>query len=231
MDFEQLNMYYFRYRREPSSITFADVYREARRLFLRLHRSKMRSAGYRDQDDADCVFHDVIMRQVDRELDDLGKPLATALNNARIDYYRKEQTRAKYFDNSVSVEPRDYDEDASTSYVEAVSLNDEYEFTRKKNAKDQRQLISRILESVKIHFDSITVVAVEGILSDPITVVAVNEIMSGASVQAVATALGLQRNTIDRKILRLGRFLPKDCIIHEFLPEGYSVKREYVAAS
>lgn len=230
MNFEQLNMYYFRYRQEPSQTTFADVYREAVRLFLRLHRSKMRAAGYRDQDDADSVFNDVIMRQVERELDDLGKPLAVALNNARIDYYRKEQTRAKYFDPYVRVEPRDYDDDAPTSFAEPESPKDEYEFTRKKNTEEQRQLLSRILESAKILFDPTTVAAVEGPGSDPVTVAAVNEIKSGANAFSIARSLGLQRNTVERKILRLGRYLPEECDIREYLPEGFYVKSAYIPA-
>lgn len=190
----------------------------------------MRSSGYGDNDDADMVFNDVIMRLAERDVDDFGKALVRALSNGRIDHFRKEKTRQKYVDNRVTVGEPNYEEDASTSNVTPEAPADEYVFNRRKNTEDQRQLISRILESAKIQFDPTTVTAVEGPGSDHVTVTAVNEIKSGANAFSIARSLGIARNTVDRKILRLGRYLPEGCDIREYLPEGYGVKREYVIA-
>lgn len=230
MDFEQLNMYYCRYRTSPTTYNFVDMYTEAKRLLRTLNRSKMRRSGYGDNDDADMVFNDVIMRMADRQVDDFGKALVRALSNGRIDHFRKEISRLKHVDSYTMVGDPDYEEDAPTSNVIPEAPADEYVFNRKKNTEDQRQLISRILESAKILFDPTTVTAVEGPDSDHVTVTAVNEIKSGANAFSVARSLGLQRNTVDRKILRLGRFLPEGCDIREYLPDSVYVKSEYIPA-
>lgn len=230
MNFEQLNTLYRQYRKHPSSPNFTDMYEEAAKLLRKINRSKVRSSGYGDFNDADQIFNDVIQKLASREVDDFGKALVRSLHNGRLNFFRGEQRRLNHYDHYRTPGDTPEDEDAPTSTVIVIAAPDEYEFTRKKKTEDQRQLISRILESAKILFDSTTVTAVVGPNSDPVTVTAVNEIMTGVSVKSIADSLGIHHSTVGRKIKRLAAFKPAADDLRDYFPTDHEVKREFLSA-
>lgn len=89
----------------------------------------------------------------------------------------------------------------------------------KKKEAQQRQLLNFLLESTKIQNDPTMTAIIEGL-------------PRYNSVMALAKALGLQRNTVDRKLRRLARYYDPE--IHgdilDYFPDGVRVKREFLTA-
>lgn len=146
--------------------------------------------------------------------------LISCLNKKAIDVSRsRAKTYSRY--NVLTDFRYTHEDDAPTSSA-PISDKSDYvleDAVHKKKEDYQRQLVAFLLESGTIHNDSDMVATIEGI-------------KRGETVNAIAKSLGLQRNTIDRKLQRLARFYdPKiHGDIRDYLPDGIRIKREYLLA-
>lgn len=202
------------YLETKSANSFEDMYKEAKTNFLQLHRARLIRSGWGDTNDADEIFDSTILKLSRRDdLKDFGKSLSNALLTATLDFIKSARRYRNRFELTI---------DKETDDAPTLTVSDEYQvedivFTKGKG--DQRQLITFILESAKIHEDPTMTDIIEGIKYYP-------------TINALAGALGLQRNTVDRKLRRLARlYLPKDHgDITDYLPRYMEVKREFITA-
>ncbi|MEC0167910.1 hypothetical protein [Paenibacillus graminis] len=191
MSFEQLNKLAAEYYTTRSQDVFRSLYAEAKRVFQSQNRGRVCSSGYGDRNDADSILDDVILKLTQKDtLSGFGAQMATALKNARIDWFRKEKTHSKHYELTVDKA----NEDASTSEIpDGTTTEDIITQRHKKKEADQRQLIDFLVRSVKT--DATTTSIVEAYMFAPLS----------AKPTEIAKSLGLHHETAKRKLHRLAR--------------------------
>lgn len=132
-----------------------------------------------------------------------------------------------YYKRQISIldaTPNSEEEDEPRLLIEKSKCQDQnndndFIATHKKKEAQQRQLLNFLLESAKIQNDPTMTAIIEGL-------------PRYETVMALAKALGLQRNTVDRKLRRLARHYNPE--IHgdilDYFPDGVRIKREFLTA-
>ncbi|PAD72407.1 sigma-70 family RNA polymerase sigma factor [Paenibacillus campinasensis] len=220
MGTEKLNKAFQAYRLNPDGDSFNDLYTLARETFLAPNRGKLAVMGHRDVNDADAIFDDVFLRiSGDVDIRDFAHTMRTSLRNARIDLIRSESSRRKWIDRYLD-DDSDKDESAPTLQLRSEeNVECEAIFSEKKKRTNQRQLIDSLLESAKI-------------LLDPTMIAVIERIKRGETPNAIAKSLGLQRNTVDRKLRRLARGYDRNIHgdITDYMPDSVRIRREFLTA-
>ncbi|MBG9735803.1 hypothetical protein [Paenibacillus alvei] len=147
--------------------------------------------------------------------------LSMSFRNARINYHkhRRYRERNEEYDESRKSENENKLNIVDTLRSETDTSGEVIINLYKKKEAQQRQLLNFLLESAKIQNDQTMTAIIEGLPRYP-------------TVMALAKALGLQRNTVDRKLRRLARNYNPE--IHgdilDYFPDGVRIKREFLSA-
>jgi DNA-directed RNA polymerase specialized sigma24 family protein len=220
LEFEKLNIAFDLYRSSPSQDNFSRLYNAAKDLFFLPNRGKMIAMGYPNTSDADEIFDDVVLKVTQKEnILDIGPMLRTSLRNARINFVDSERRRRGKIGVYLDEEFSDGECAPKLKPPEVESAEKELLFNEEKKRADQRQLVNSLLESSKIHLD-------------PMMIAVIERVKSGETPNAIATAYGLGRNTIDRKLRNISRNFDRNrsgCIT-DYIPEGLRMKREFISA-
>jgi len=188
MTLEKLNILANIYRKERTNETFQDVYDElvdARKI----NRSLILQEQTGDEADALEIFHDVLMRVLDKDVE-FGRFFHRSLKNARIDFFRKrkrERTRQRSLDAMT-----DTDEGAATPKILRSDYNLEEDAIITKEA-DHRQVIDFLVRNGKP--DATTSAIVE----------AFRNAHPSATRNEIAKEMGLHHNVVKRKLTALSR--------------------------
>lgn len=202
----KLNMLHVQYLGCEDARSRNDVFAEIYALTKRardINRSQVTTSGYGDEADAQTIFDDVIVKMLrDSRITDFERTLNRRLKTKRIDLLRgtsRRRTRQCSLEELI--------EGAPTPATLQVSGIDKEVFHRKKET-DQRQLIDFLLRSAKT--DATTTTIVEAFLIAPLS----------ASPNAIAKSIGLHHETVNRKLLSLGR---------RYDANRFGDRREYLA--
>jgi DNA-directed RNA polymerase specialized sigma24 family protein len=219
MKFKKLNRLVDIYRLNKDQLVFAKIYEEVVEERQTHERLVVRS-GYGDAGDAESLFNETLLTLVERiDVVDFGKMLSGALRTARFCFYRREKRhRQRYVLDSIN---RDAGDEAPTSNLTEDEFHLEVsviENLTKKKRDQQYKLLISLHESARIPFDSKMVDAIEE--------------LPRFSIEALAKALGLKRNTIARKLKRLERAYVriKHGDIADYIPSSLRIKREHIAS-
>jgi hypothetical protein len=192
---EQLNNAAQAYKSNPCNVTFEVVYgltEDQRKLNLRV----IVRSGYGSEHEAHDVFTDTLFRLLQKDgVLDFAKMFSVSLKNARFDFYRKEKRRrSKLWDEPVTqYDDESVDTPMSRKFVDNHSAEDRaLERHRKKKAAD---VVDHLLRISQTQFGS-TMTAIIEEIKQP----------DHKSVNALAKAHGLERNTVSRKLSALSRF-------------------------
>ncbi|NOU98436.1 hypothetical protein [Paenibacillus planticolens] len=220
-NFEKLNKLVDTYRATMDQAVFSEIYEEVSEERRTNKRMVVRS-GFGDENDADSIFNEKLFKLIGREdIVDFGKTFSTTLKRARLTFFRDEKRRrARYILAPKSNSDCDSDE-APTSHLIADELDMEYEVVErldKKKEDQQRQLLVSLHESGRIPFDSEMVPAIKE--------------LPRFSIEALARALGVQRNTLARKFERLARAYDRNVHgdVADYISPYLRIKREYIAS-
>lgn len=207
---QQLNTLHVRYIQTPDNDVFAEIYaltKPARDM----NRRKVIASGCGDEADAQTVFDDVITKMVyDDKITDFERTLNKRLRTKRIDLLRgsvRKRARQCSLDEM-------YEGEAEGTPMPAAALgrmkteSAELDYINAKKETDQRQLIDFFSRSCKT--DTATTTIVEAFLIAP----------DSASPNAIAKSIGLHHETVNRKLLSLGR---------RYDANRFGDRREYLA--
>jgi DNA-directed RNA polymerase specialized sigma24 family protein len=224
-NFGKLNTLVDTYRATKDQAVFAEIYAEVDEERRTNKRLVLRS-GLGDENDADSIFDERLFKLISRDdVIDFGKLLSTALKNARLSFYRAEKRRRAHYILAPKSNSDDDGDEAPTSHLIADELDMEHEAVErldKKKEDQQRQLLVSIHESARIPFDSEMVRAIKEL----------QRLEQRFSIEALAKALGIQRNTLARKLERLGRAYDRNVHgeITDYIPTYLRIKRSYLAS-
>lgn len=223
MDLRKLNSLDKAYREEKSEENFRHLYEEASRIFLKVNRARYRKVIGADDNDADEVFDEVLLKLAgDPNVKDFGRMFSRSLLNAFKDFSkvtRRRLNRLEWDELSDDVDSGPLVDEPPN--VKCIAVEDSYPVLEK-NIADQKYLVDYICESAKIQLDPITAATVDLIKDD-----------AGMTLNAIAKSLGLGqngRNIVARRIERLSRHLPANCYILDFMPKDHEIKREFLSA-
>ncbi|QOT13686.1 hypothetical protein JNUCC32_31295 (plasmid) [Paenibacillus sp. JNUCC32] len=220
MSLEKLNKAFQEYKANSCEESLVLMYKIARKVFLIPNRGKLITMGYIDPNDADTIFDDVFWKlSKDREIKEFALAMRTSLRNARIDFVRSESSRRKKIEHYLD-EHTTESEGAPTLVLKAdVDVEGEALQNEEKKRTNQRQLIDSLLESAKILLDPTMIAVIEGT-------------MRGETPNAIAKSLGLQRNTVDRKLRRLARNYDRKVHgdLSDYLPKSLRLRSEFISA-
>ncbi|WP_317981523.1 hypothetical protein [Paenibacillus glycanilyticus] len=182
-----MNMLANVYRIERTNEAFRAVYDELSDV-RNMNRAIIMRAGNGDESDAMQIFHDVLMRILDKDVE-FGRVFHSSLKNARIDFFRKrkrERTRQRSLD---AMTDESADEGAATPKVLRSDYDLEHEVLKTKEA-DHRQVIDFLVDPTQV---------------DTVTTLIVTEFPKHKTVTALAKALGLHHEVVKRKLHALSR--------------------------
>lgn len=220
MSLEKLNIAFREYKANSCQDSLLSMYKIARRTFLVPNRGKLITMGYIDPNDADTIFDDVFWKlSKDHGIKDFALAMRTSLRNARIDFVRSENSRRKKIEHYLDEHTAE-SEGAPTLILKAnADVEGEVLHREEKKRTNQRQLIDSLLESAKILLDPTMTAIIEGT-------------MRGETPNAIAKSLGLQRNTVDRKLRRLARNYDRQVHgdISDYLPKDLRLRSEFISA-
>ncbi|WP_196300138.1 hypothetical protein [Paenibacillus polymyxa] len=180
---------------------------------MRRHRVRVISTGVCDSTDALTVFDDVFLRMSTMDsVDGFGQLFATSLKNARNNLLRDTLRRVSRFCLTV-------DEDDGGTPIPPQASEDFADTQVLKKEDDQSQLIAYLSDPTQV--DSDTTAIVSTFLQDEYE-----------SVRALAKALGLHPEAVNRKLRKLGHRYDANRFgnISDYLPEGLRVNRKYISA-
>lgn len=223
MDLQKLNILHERYL----AASFTDREEIVRQMYDELMNQRLKNgaivvrSGYGDEADALSLFNETLAKVLSKDsVREFGKTFAKSLKNARIDFFRKEKrrrppsgTKLVSFDES-----RNRDDDTPMSDILIVD-EDMTQYIVKKKEANQRQLVDFLLESART------------LIGSEMTAI-ISELPNYDSVTALAKAYGLNHTTVNRSIAKLTRFYSEAAHgdISDYLPDGFRVKRQYLAS-
>ncbi|WP_434750200.1 hypothetical protein [Paenibacillus amylolyticus] len=196
MDLTKLNNRAVAHRSNPCEETFNELYREARNVFSRAHRTRVIRSGYGDEHDADEIFDTAVLKltrspkHLDLEYEqwDFGRMLSTALKNGMLNHIKSVR---KYHNLCILGTESTGDEDAPTSEVrDEYNLEEEVLSQLRKKEDDQRQLIVSLTDPTQVDHD---------------TTLIVSQFPQHDSITALAKALGMHHEFVKRKLRKLSR--------------------------
>lgn len=200
MDLTKLNNYASTYFAHRSGDNFRNLYDEAARLFLGMHRQKVSRDRLGSDHDAVETFDDTLMDISSRhDIGDFGKTLSAALRKKRAMIGRTNRRRQTRY-RTVIDEKVERDDGTYTPKYEAKTENKVVEDevignVDKKKEADQRQLIDFLVISDSKEPDATTTDIVEAYRLAP----------PSAKDTAIAKSLGIHHETVKRKLRRLAR--------------------------
>lgn len=195
MPLEKLNMLADTYRQTRSNETFRAIY-DALGEKRKIHQSIVIRSGLGDESDAIVIFHDVLIRILNKDVE-FGRIFFRSLKNGRTDFFRRKQ-RERTRQRSLNAMVDEMDEGAATPEILRSDYDLETEVVKKREA-DHRQVIdSLVSDPAKV--DTVTTLIVTEFLRYDN-----NGALQYPSIAALAKALGLNHEVVRRKLVRLSR--------------------------
>ncbi|UKS30209.1 hypothetical protein LOZ80_15210 [Paenibacillus sp. HWE-109] len=194
---EQLNSLVISYKLRPTEDSFRAIYDEYEPKWSRsVYGDAKRTCT--DQSTMFALYDDALMKAIDKwdsSLGDFANYLARWINRARSNLQRTSLRRLKR-EQSI-IERKSDEEDTPISELDRIDngyrVEDHvYERMHTKKEAEKLSLLDSILEPTKVQNDSAMTVIIK-------------EFPRYKTVNALAKALGLQRNTVDRKLRSLSR--------------------------
>lgn len=194
MNLTQLNRLAALHQQNRSQEAFQELYKEARRLFLKLHIAATVRGRRGDEHDAEASFDDAVMSLAYRDdVENFGNALSAALRIKRVYVERGNVRREKWIQSSAdqTEEQEDGSHTAMCVLTDGVSAEDVVidTLTQKKDAQ-KRQLLSSLCDPAKVDHD---------------TTLIVSQFPQHDSITALAKALGVHHEFVKRKLRKVSR--------------------------
>lgn len=197
MSFEKLNRLAAAFYEARTDAALSDLYAEARQEFQTQNRRRVTASGFGDCNDADGILNDVVYKLTEKErIHGFGKQMATALKNARIDFFRSERSRHNHFELTIDSSDEDtpMSEVVDDQTVESIVMYRQ----RKKEADQLRKLIDFLSDPTQVDSDTTRIVS-------SFREVNADGSLRYSSITALAKALGLHHEVVKRKLRKLSR--------------------------
>lgn len=224
MSSKQLNSNYVTYRTERTSEAFGRLYEFASTTFEPLHRESLRRGGCPDEHYAKETFDNAVFEIAERDdIVNFTNALSNALKRKRLMIFRTNKRRRRKICGSID----EMRMSESGEYIPKYEMPSEpsaedvvFPSMNAKKEAEKRQLLDNLVDRT----------------NDPVAkqIATKNRDFEGDkfSVNALAKALGIHHQVLDRKLLFLSRKYSPDTDgnIIEYFPEGKRVKREFLTA-
>lgn len=195
MNLTQLNSLAVAHRENRTEESFTVLYREARKLFLKVHIAMVVKGRRGDEHDAEEAFDETVMDLAKRDdVEKFGEALSAALRKSRLMVERGNVRREKRYRVSVDQTEEQDDGSCTAMYVLTDDVSAEEEairnLTQKKDAQ-KRQLLSSLIDPAKV--------------TDRETMAIVSQFPQYSSITALGKALGIHHEIVKRKLRKLSR--------------------------